>query len=759
MIWPIRVRGLSTPWFIVGMAIASVVAALIAGRISLVEGRWLLSFDTVRLDYPLALIFHNAVSHGSLPLWDDGIRLGYPLYAEGHLGVFYPPNWLIFQLPPLQALDVSRVLHLALAGVGGGLITLRLSGSRTGAMATALVFVLCGGIAGKLEWSDVVVVYGWMPWVFLPLLWERRGPTLRFILLAAVAWGIQALGGHPPYWVLTGIGAVAIILVRLPSLTGLRRVTAFGLTAVLIGAVQLIPTALITLLSERALAQPATFEYSGTPFDFLGVGFANAFVPAGGPAWDFSQGWYPGGFWAILESYPYVGLPALAFAIVGLRVRRLRPLLALAAIAIVLPIAGALQVPILAPVFSWFRHPIRAYLLLDVALAVGAGVGIARLGRAPLDRRAPAIVLGIAVAGYLLVTLLAVAPSSLVDGFWRLLVPDIADAQHLAAQTLTSAWPLVMEIVLGVVALLAVRSRRRSVSVRLGAVALVILPMALLVHTINASGPLSAITLDGTPLVQALRQTGSNAILTIGEPYSAALDGLVERDDGGDPHLLSSQLAVAFALDGSDELLAELRSQPGSLLPRAMGIDTVVAYEGLPCPGTTLATFEVNGGTTICHLDGAVRAPYWMPAGAVPSLPEAANSTLAPSDVTVDLSAAVAGAKPATLLARDAAGLSMNVTAPGAGFVWIDRSWWPGWQVSVDGESVDTYRAWGGQLVPVTAGTHSIEQRFVPLDVLLGLLLTVCGLIVAIGVVVTVQLRHRASASATTAVAPGPLPT
>jgi hypothetical protein len=49
----IRIRGLSTPWFIVGMAIASVVAALIAGRISLVEGRWLLSFDTV-LDYPLA---------------------------------------------------------------------------------------------------------------------------------------------------------------------------------------------------------------------------------------------------------------------------------------------------------------------------------------------------------------------------------------------------------------------------------------------------------------------------------------------------------------------------------------------------------------------------------------------------------------------------------------------------------------------------------------------------------------------------------
>jgi len=219
------------------------------------------------------------------------------------------------------------------------------------------------------------VVYGWMPWVFLPLLWNRTGPTFSLIILAGFAWGIQALGGHPPYWVLTGVGAVALILARLPNLAGLRRVIGFGLMSVLVGSLQLIPTALITVLSERALNRPAPFEFSGTPFDFLGVAFANAYVPATGPAWDFAQAWYPGGFWAILESYAYVGLPALAFAIVGLRVRRARPLLALAAIAIILPLIGALQLPFLASVFTAFRHPIRAYLLLDVALAVGAGVG------------------------------------------------------------------------------------------------------------------------------------------------------------------------------------------------------------------------------------------------------------------------------------------------------------------------------------------------------------------------------------------------
>jgi hypothetical protein len=52
-------------------------------------------------DFPLASFFHEALSHGTLPLWDDRIGIGYPRYAEGQIGAFYPPNWLIYQLPPL----------------------------------------------------------------------------------------------------------------------------------------------------------------------------------------------------------------------------------------------------------------------------------------------------------------------------------------------------------------------------------------------------------------------------------------------------------------------------------------------------------------------------------------------------------------------------------------------------------------------------------------------------------------------------------
>jgi hypothetical protein len=736
---------LPLPWTIVGLWLLSLVAALIASRVSLVEGRWLWGFDSIRLDYPLATFFHDSLMRGSLPLWDDRIRLGYPLYAEGHIGAFYPPNWLIYLLPPLQALDVSRVLHLALAGLGGGLITLRMSGSRLGALATALVMVLCGGIAGKLEWSDVVVVYGWMPWVFLSLLWRRTGPTYGLVAIAAAVWGIQALGGHPPYWVMTGVAAIVIIAAQGFSMAGLKQIAAFGALGGLVGSLQLVPTALITVLSERALDRATLFEYSATPFDFLGVAFANAYVPATGSAWDFSKGWYPGGFWAILESYAYVGLAVLAFAAVGLRVRRARPLLLLAAVSIIIPMVGAIQPPFTGAIFTAFRHPVRAYLLLDVALAVGTGIGISRMGARPSVRTALGVV-GLALVAYAAVGILAVLPPTALGGligtFWRQLLPYQTTGSAFAEQALTRMWPLALEVIVGVLALLALRVRPRSGLVQIAGVALVALPMATLVPQINQSLPASAFTNADTPLVQMLNSTSPRSILTVGEPYSPALDPVVGESGDSRPHVFSGQLAVAFALNTSTELLDDLRTELDTNLARAMGIDTIVTYGGGSCPGTLVAQLPDNGGETVCRLEGALRPPYWIPTFAVLGILRDSGTPLAPRDAAINTVSAIDNARSLSIAARDRWGAYMTVHAPSHGYVWIDRSWWPGWQTSVDGQSVETLRAWSGQLVPVPAGRHTIEERFVPLDLILGAILTSIGIVVTATVVLSIRLQR-----------------
>lgn len=294
---------------------------------------------------------------------------------------------------------------------------------------------------------------------------------------------------------------------------------------------------------------------------------------------------------------------------------------------------------------------------------------------------------------------------------------------------------MVLEVVLAGLALLVLGVARRAavgariVVVRLGAVALAAMPMALLVPAINQSLPASSFSLAGTSIDAALRQAAPAAILTIAEPYGPALDTILGQTAFSKRHLFSTQLAVTFELEAEGNLINNLRSKPDSALARAIGIDTIISYRGGSCPGQVLARLPENGGTTICRLDDAARPPYWVPASARLGTPARPTSLLGPADANVAAATDLQSAVPASVLNWDAGGASMIIVAPAAGYVFIDRSWWPAWQVSVDGQAVAVDRVWGGQLIAVPAGRHSIEERFVPWDILIGAALTIGGLV------------------------------
>ena len=314
---------------VVQLALISLAAAVWAARLFRPAGEWLWNLDIPKIDFPLASFFHEALAQGRLPLWNERLGLGFPLYAEGQIGAFYPPNWLLFQLNPLVALDATRVVHLAFAGVGAGLLVLRLRGSRPGAVIAALVAVLGCAITAKLEWHNLVAAYAWLPWVLLPLV-RRPRPTRAGLVASGLLFGIQALAGHPNTWLLTGI-ALTVILVASSGdgpLRGLGRAIGVGLLGAAVGAVQLIPTAVLTTLSVRseALTPSDLFAAASTPFDILLPGFTNAFIQSPEGFWNFYSVWYPDGVFAHLEAAAFLGLPVLALAAGGAFLRRSRPL-------------------------------------------------------------------------------------------------------------------------------------------------------------------------------------------------------------------------------------------------------------------------------------------------------------------------------------------------------------------------------------------------------------------------------------------------
>lgn len=736
-----RSRGSRPVPTIAMLVVASLAAAVIAVRLPLDGFLWY--FDVTKVSFPNASFFHEAVASGSLPLWVDELGLGFPLYAEGQVGAFYPPNAVLHLLPPHWAMEASRVVHLALAGVGAGLIALRLTGVERAMIVAAVATVLGGGIVAKLEWTNVVVAYGWLPWVLLPLV-RRPTPTRLGLVAAGVAWGIQALAGHPNTWVMTGIAAAALLLAIAPRPATLGRLAVLGVTAVAVGAVQLLPTLQLWSLSARTEGLPDwdLFSNSATIFDALIPGFANAFMPLGPREWDFATQWYPGGLWGVHESSAYLGLPMLGLAAIGLTQRRARPFAAVAVALIAVAVLGAFRpTPWLeTPILNGLRHPTRAYLFAAFALSIMAGIGVARLGRANPPWRPAAIAIGGSMALYALVANLA---SWWPSGFAALtgwafgLTPEAAAATTAsAARTLLRPLPLMIELGLGLATLallagVAGERRRRHVAPVVAALAVIVL--ALCSPTVNPVRPETEISQATTPYMRAVEAEAPSRFAALIDPswYQGIPNQLAARG--------TAELGMFSSLNlrATDEVVTALRTEPvDTELARLLGIDVLATF-GSDCPGDELAALAADGAT-ICRIADAVTPPIWLPADAVgPGYVAAASSAasrvrgwfgIEVVDHDVDIPSAIARGIPAFIEARDDGRGVFTVEAPAAGWVWIDRAWWPDWQTTVNGNRLTADRALGGQLVEVAAGPNRIEQRFVPRAAWEGLLIGAVGL-------------------------------
>lgn len=733
------------------LVLVAVAAALVADRFAGPGGPWLWNLDLPKIDYPLAVFFHDAITHVRLPLWNDDLGLGFPLYAEGQAGAFYPPNWLLYLLPPLLALDLARIGHLVLAGTGAGLLALRVSGSRAGATVACLVAVLGGAIVTKLEWTNLVAAYAWLPWVLLPLA-RRPRPTRLGLVGAGLAWGAQALAGHPNTWLLTGLAAAVLLVAVDPRPAVVRRIVGFAGLGLLVGSAQLVPTAMLTGLSVRSagLSADDLFTSAATPFDPLGLGFANVFVRGGAGGWDTATTWYPDGVFALLEAGAYVGLAVVALAAAGVAARRARPWLLVGAVMLALPVVAAFRPAFweALPVLDGLRSPVRSYLVVALIAGVLAAVGLGRLGRGGLsaagDRPAPpgsprarataslpVLLAGGAVAvlvvGYGGVLVLAVAAPGLFGDLLRAasshLDPGGAErSRQLAVAALSSPLPALVEAGVGVAAVaLIARARPRRLAAAL-LVGLVAWPLLAFSPQANLVRDESSFSSAETRFVETLRIEAPHRLVTLdrpgwyeGMPDQLAAAGVADLEMFSSLDLLASDRVLAAARDGAD----------AAAVRRALGVDTVVTF-GRPCPGQLVV--RVSGPDAyVCHEQGALVPPYWVPASVVPAapggLPEQPAGplpALQPTDVSVDAAAMAASARHARIVGWSDTTSTIDVTADGPGYVWIDRAWWPDWEVTVDGRGVVPYRALAGQLIPVAAGSHRVVAELRPREVVLG---------------------------------------
>jgi len=429
-------------------AIAAIaICALILHRDGLFGGPAFYELDTRLFYYPLAQWVGQQLQAGAFPLWLPGIFTGYPIFADGELGLAYLPQVLLLDvLPTPLAMVWLRVLHVFLAGLFTYLYLKTLRLDPLPALGGALVFAFGSFLSAQMHHENVVRSAVWLPAVFAcadRAVQQRSALRVARVAfwsaLGALAFSQSALGLHvqPVLMLALALGMYVVFRALIPT-RGVRSAYWPLLTgAVIVGgglalaAVQWLPLGEWALVSSRRGGVDYEFAsaFGLAPENLPTLIFPYFFrLPDATTWWSLWQQW---------ETELYVGIPTLALAIVGIVFARRIELVffvLLGAVSLLIgmahyaPVFNLHQILWSIPGFSFLRAPGRFTYLVVFALACLAAFGLQALAQRRL-RLVVAAVGGVPSVA-LLAALLALMP------MWRgLLTGDPARARALVEAT------------------------------------------------------------------------------------------------------------------------------------------------------------------------------------------------------------------------------------------------------------------------------------------------------------------------------------
>jgi hypothetical protein len=702
---------------------------------------------------------------GHLPLWNPLVGCGAPLAANYQTAAFYPLNALYLLLPAETALSWTTALHLALAGWGMYRWGRAVGLDRFPAFVGALALEGSGFLVARAAlFPSMALTFPWLVvWLWrAEVLVQRR--QLGDALWLGLALGLGLLAGHAQTAFYGGMLLVAYSIFRaaqdreggdwsLVLRHSLLLVCSF-VVGVGLAAVQLLPTAELTMLSQRpgGVGYDFAMTYSLWPWrllTFVAPGFFGN--PGRGDYWGYATYW---------EDAGYVGvLPLLLAAGAVLTLRRKRSnarkeqgltvfwLLAAGCSTLLALGQNTPLFPFLfryVPSFNLFQAPVRWLAVTTVALAALAAVGVQRwpAGRSGRRRGTLSMVIGVA----LLFGGLA-APR---------LVPDLRPTFGPA-----TAWLGGTLVVVGVLVLL----QRDRVWWRVAVGAFVALDLLLfgwpLVPTVDRSlyqgRTETAAILDREP--GPVRVYWPTDPTHVNREYDAeqrvkfsylTFNGFGPRDTGYWWGMREALLPNAGMLDGVPsannfdpllvgryvDLLDAAVKTPSVL--RVMGVTHVASDRPWPEGKPVYAT----SSAALYRLPDAVGRVWVVPA-ARQVAPDKMLAVL--TDSAFDPAAEVLLETPTRSLQPQFSTLhsptlqdtpnrvTIRAVLDAPGYLVLADTWYPGWRATVDDQPADILRAnYAFRAVWLEAGEHTVEVVYRPTSVLVGGVVSVTVLILPV---------------------------
>lgn len=237
------------------------------------QGHFLYDFDIHNEFIPLKKFFFEELEQGRLSYWNPYSAMGLPLLADGHAGMYYPLNVLLYLFGPIwKGLVPFFQVHQIMAFVGVFYFTKNARAHRKSAfyisLFASIAFAFSGGVVAILTNYFYALAICYIPLQFLFLRRLLRSKGLRNVGLLSLSLAFPFFIGAFPYVLLSIILLAIYALIELLvskrrfSRAVFLRLGASATIFALLVSPQLIPT--LEYIQESRFADGSSPQYLGS---------------------------------------------------------------------------------------------------------------------------------------------------------------------------------------------------------------------------------------------------------------------------------------------------------------------------------------------------------------------------------------------------------------------------------------------------------------------------------------------------------------
>ena len=724
-----------------------------------------LDVDSYVAVYPWRHYLGASLSEGRIPWWDPYRFAGTPFAANVSTGTFYPFNWAYAAGGILHVQTAISALSQLIALLGAfwffSLLRLHPYASALG----AVTFAFSGFLTGWAAHDPVVNAVIWLPLALAGLELQRSGRFRLGVPVAAASLALSLLAGHVQFsiyvWMAVGLWAVVSMVFdaldsRSAGAGSVRRRIGPALAGVgasyVIGAglcaIQLLGVAEFSQHIFRRAETYAAVLKTAVPYRHL----PTLFIPDyfGNPV-DFN---YSGPGVNYTQLVLYMGMATLLLAVVGLFGRRARPTVYFGILGVV-GVLAAFGTPfyrllyVMVPGLSRTTHIARFTLFISFALSGLAALGLHHLLRDTERVRTvhwavPGAVAAAAVAAFGVIRVWTeVEPSYLA--------PRLAGALAFLAAGTGLLWAIR-------------RNPARSEVLALLMVGLIgadLWVFGFRYHPFQEAREVYR----STPQIESLKElSGARPriahIQAFHIPFNATQVHHLYGLHGYDPFLPESFIDLLAAAENPRtvdhiNLVAPFRPQTTeSPIMDLLGVRAFLLPPDEPArdSGSSTPPFKVE--TNEGALPAAFTTRCWevLPADRIlPRLELMTTGQLASTalvephgSVRSSVQQECAGSSPARVRSYEPERVVIRTDESEASMLVLTDQWFAGWEARVDGKPVPVLKAdHTFRAVELTGGPHTVEFRFRPTWLPLGIGITLATLLATLAFLLIATVRRR----------------